>query len=86
MIVGDRVTMKQPLQRVGILAGAEGEIVCIDRKGRVMVKFDKPFGFQGNPNLGNGYLFDPNGQYKPEDYIAKIEDESEVCETAEATP
>lgn len=73
MQVGTRVVMKKHLKRVGLVIGDAGEVFFVDRMGRVNVKFDKAFGGtkseSGGAPIGTGYLFDPKGEYPPEEYL-----------------
>lgn len=69
MIEGNTVVMKKSIDRLGIRKGARGAVRTIDRKGRVMITFEKDFGVEFGKPLGKGFLFDPNGEYTPEEYL-----------------
>lgn len=69
MNTGEKVKMKKALGRLGIRKGATVVVRSVDRWGRVMITFDEFFGVEVDKELGNGYLFDPNGEYKPDEYL-----------------
>ncbi len=70
---GNAVVMKKPLGRLGILEGATGAVCDVDQWGKVAVQFNEPFSIVKGKTLGQGFVFDPEGEYPPEEYL-NVED------------
>jgi len=66
---GNIVAMKKSLLRMGILEGARGVVRDVDQWGNVAVKFDEPFSISTGKTLGQGFVFDRQGEYPPEEYL-----------------
>lgn len=77
---GNTIVMGKPLLRMGILEGAKGIVRDVDKWGKVAVKFDEPFSISTDKTLGQGFVFDPEGEYPPEEYLnVTSQGTAEVC-------